>query len=198
MPAFPWLSEEDVEAVIDYVSMLAHRGELEYSLAMVAMDYDADQRIDVAEIVDYSQRITRAWDRAATQIVLPLTHMPEMNEETVALGKQAFLTKGCSKCHGEDGRGHTQENVGQDAWGNTVHAADLTSGMLHGGRRPIDVYRRIYSGINGTPMPAFSSSLAVEPDTFWHLVYYVLRVAEQGGQESAQAAGAANAEETTQ
>ena len=50
--------------------------------------------------------------------------------------------------------------------------------MLHGGRRPVDVYRRIYSGINGTPMPAFGDALAEEPDTIWHLVHYILSIVE--------------------
>jgi mono/diheme cytochrome c family protein len=45
--------------------------------------------------------------------------------------------------------------------------------MYHGGGQPLDIYRRIYSGINGTPMPAFSTKLSGEPETFWHLVHYV-------------------------
>ena len=45
--------------------------------------------------------------------------------------------------------------------------------MFHGGGRPIDIYRRIYSGINGTPMPGFSQQLSGKPDTFWDLVHYV-------------------------
>ncbi len=50
--------------------------------------------------------------------------------------------------------------------------------MLHGGRRPLDIYRRIYTGINGTPMPAFGDALADEPDTIWNLVHYVLSIVE--------------------
>ena len=58
-------------------------------------------------------------------------------------------------------------------WGAQTRAADLTSGMFHGGNRPDDIYRRIYSGINGTPMPAFDAKLADQPELFWHLVHYV-------------------------
>jgi hypothetical protein len=50
--------------------------------------------------------------------------------------------------------------------------------MLHGGRRPIDIYRRIYAGINGTPMPAFGDALADQPDTMWHLVHYIMSIVE--------------------
>ena len=42
--------------------------------------------------------------------------------------------------------------------------------MLRGGFRPIDIYRRGFAGINGTPMPSFSLLLN---DTLWHLVNYV-------------------------
>ena len=48
--------------------------------------------------------------------------------------------------------------------------------MLRGGQEPIDVYRRILNGINGSPMPGFRNALQSEPDTIWHLVAFVLDV----------------------
>ena len=69
--------------------------------------------------------------------------------------------------------------VGNDAWGHKDPAADLTSGMLHGGQMPVDVYRRIASGINGTPMPSFKDSFASDPAAMWHLTHYVLSLANQ-------------------
>ena len=69
-------------------------------------------------------------------------------------------------------------NVGTDAWGNPTKAADLTSGMLRGGTEPLDIYRHIDAGINGTPMPSFRDTLKSEPATIWNLVSYVLHVAE--------------------
>ena len=64
-------------------------------------------------------------------------------------------------------------------WGFSTRAADLTSGMLHGGQEPIDIYRRIMNGINGTPMPGFKSALEAEPETIWNLVAYVLHVSNR-------------------
>ncbi len=69
------------------------------------------------------------------------------------------MTVGCAQCHGEDGRGQMATNVGVDAWGNPTKAADLTSGMLRGGTEPLDIYRHIDAGINGTPMPSFHAAL---------------------------------------
>jgi mono/diheme cytochrome c family protein len=174
MPSFALLPTKEIEAVTDYVLALTHRGELEMVLATIA---EAEGAVDAAVVPDLIPEVTGQWTEAEKSIVRPLTPMPEMTPETIAAGKEAFLTKGCAKCHGPDGRGRMQENVGVDAWGHATNAADLTSGMLHGGQRPLDVYRRIYSGINGTPMPSFNNALAQEPDTFWHLVHYVMHVA---------------------
>ena len=65
-----------------------------------------------------------------------------------------------------------------DSWGNPTKAADLTSGMLRGGTEPLDIYRHIDAGINGTPMPSFHGALQKEPETIWNLVGYVLKVAD--------------------
>ncbi len=174
MPAFSLLPEQDIQAVVDYVLALTHRGELEELLIRMA---DDEETIDKELVLEESlPTITSRWREAETSVVQPLTSQPRFTQEHVERGKQAFLTKGCSKCHGEDGRGQTAENIGKDGWGFATRAADLTSGMLHGGQEPLDVYRRIYSGINGTPMPGFGLSLQMEPDTIWDLVAYVKSV----------------------
>jgi mono/diheme cytochrome c family protein len=174
MPAFNLLPEADVDAVVDYVLALTHRGELEELLVAMA---DSEETIDKELVREESLPMIRnRWLEAETSVVQPLTGQPRFTAEHVDRGKQAFLTKGCSKCHGEDGRGQTADNIGKDGWGFATRAADLTSGMLHGGQEPIDVYRRIYSGINGTPMPGFGLSLKEEPDTIWDLVAYVKSV----------------------
>jgi mono/diheme cytochrome c family protein len=197
MPAFPWLPDEDVQAVVDYVKVLSYRGELEADVTRIAeQDYDADEEIDSFEFTDSVTRIHNNWEQAAYQVVLPVTAQPKYTDETILAGRKAFLSKGCSKCHGEDGRGQTdwlssefiadqaslpedkRQAINRDAWGQVAPAADITARMLHGGRRPIDIYRRIFTGINGTPMPAFSQALAQEPETLWHLVHYVQSIVE--------------------
>jgi mono/diheme cytochrome c family protein len=175
MPAFPLLPPKDLEAVVDYVLALTHRGELESRLADAA---EFDEQIDEAKVPEVLADILTKWDAARGQVVYPSTPMPTFKRENVDQGKQAFLTKGCAKCHGEDGRGMMASNVGTDAWGNPTKAADLTSGMLRGGTEPLDLYRHIDAGINGTPMPSFRDTLKQEPSTTWNLVAYVLQVAD--------------------
>ncbi len=175
-PSFSLLPENEKQAVIDYVLMLTHRGELEYELYAEA---DASDELDSEYIPGLVQNVMRKWKQARSQEVLPLTSQPEFTVEHVKRGQAAFVSKGCVKCHGEDGRGQTKENIGKDSWGNPTRAADLTSGMLHGGSEPLDIYRRIVSGINGTPMPGFKNALVSEPETIWDLVAFVLYVSNR-------------------
>ncbi|HUG91711.1 MAG TPA: cytochrome c [Planctomycetaceae bacterium] len=98
----------------------------------------------------------------------------------------------CATCHGPQGRGDGSEifafrdipntNPVQkyaepglfDDWGQKIEPRDLTRGVFRGGRRPIDIYRRIAVGIKGTPMPAFASALSEQER--WDLVNFVLSV----------------------
>ncbi len=174
MPEFKLLSDDDLQAVVDYVLALTHRGELEHALAMEADEEDSIDPEKTPELVD---SILARWHDAQGKLVRPLTPETPYDQESIERGRQAFLTEtaGCFKCHGPNGRGQPVDNPQgfKDAWDHPTRAADLTAGMFHGGGRPSDIYRRIYSGINGTPMPGFSAQLSGKPETFWDLVHYV-------------------------
>ena len=66
--------------------------------------------------------------------------------------------------------------------GATRSNRDLTSGIYRGGRRPLDLYRRIYSGIKGTPMPPFGTALKEEE--IWDLVNYAMSLPYGSGSEN--------------
>lgn len=60
---------------------------------------------------------------------------------------------------------------------------NIVAGHLRGGREPIDLYRRIRYGIPGATMPAAALSQGeglpgLTNDDLWHLVNYVLSIAE--------------------
>jgi mono/diheme cytochrome c family protein len=186
MPSFRWMADEDVDAVIDYVILLSSRGELEFRLMKFAQQELAEEDdIVPPAVADEAQFIAHAWANADIQIVRPRTAQTPYTKESAEAGAKAFISLNCYKCHGRDGRGNKAQDVGKDDWGRIAHAADLTSGMLHGGRRPIDIYRRMYSGINGTPMPAFSQpdtgkgeTENQRSETIWHLVHFITNVVE--------------------
>lgn len=178
MPSFKDLAPEDLEAVVDYVIFLSQRGELQNELVLMAQD---DEELDPAYIDETVAGIAERWHEAQSQLVMPLTPMPAFTQETVAKGHELFLKQACNKCHGVNGRGGSLGNVeiGKDSWGNNAAAADLTSGMFRGGGRPIDIYRRIHSGINGTPMPGFNEVFAKQPDDVWYLVHFIRDTGER-------------------
>jgi mono/diheme cytochrome c family protein len=104
--------------------------------------------------------------------------------ESIARGRQIYLSEnaGCSKCHGQAGRGdgpsttslNSEGTLGLvDAWGNSIQPRNLRGGIYRGGRRPYDIYCRISVGIKGTPMPGIPEAKMSEEDR-WHLVNYVL------------------------
>jgi len=55
---------------------------------------------------------------------------------------------------------------------------NLRQGIYRGGRRPLDLYRRLYTGINGAPMPGIGPSGpggkgSVADAEIWHIVNYI-------------------------
>jgi len=54
---------------------------------------------------------------------------------------------------------------------------NLRQGIFRGGRRPIDIFRKIYTGINGTPMPGVGGGgdgkAGLTDEEIWDLVWYV-------------------------
>jgi mono/diheme cytochrome c family protein len=186
MPTFRWMAQEDLEAVIDYVMLLSSRGEVEFRLTKIAeSQLGEEDNIDPQLVAEQAQLIAQSWADADTKIVRPLTPQPQYTPESVESGAKAFVQLNCYKCHGRDGRGNKQFDVGKDDWGRIAYAADLTTGMLHGGRRPVDIYRRIYSGINATPMPAFAQpdsgkgeTELQRSETIWRLAHFITTVVE--------------------
>ena len=186
MPTFRWIAEEDLDAVIDYVILLSSRGEMEYRLMRVSQqELGEEDPVDAELVAEQSQTVADSWAEADDFIVRPITSQTKYTEESVAAGAKAFVELNCYKCHGRDGRGNRAFDVGKDDWGRIAYAADLTTGTLHGGRRPVDIYRRIYAGINATPMPAFAQpdsskneTEAQRSETIWNLVHFVTSIVE--------------------
>jgi mono/diheme cytochrome c family protein len=178
MPSFADLSPDDLEAVVDYVIYLSQRGEFEHELASLA---EQEDEVTPEAVKALAQTVVDRWKEAQPQLVMPVTPMPAFTPESIAKGEELFKSQACNKCHGLDGRGGSFGGleVGKDIWGHEAAAADLTSGMFRGGGRPIDIYRRIYSGISGTPMPGFSQNFSKSPDDIWYLVHFIRDMGER-------------------
>lgn len=148
-----------------------------------------------------------AWTQAA-EAVTPIEAKPEMTlttEESIARGREVFFTvANCNKCHGDSALGDGQL-TDFDEWTKelspdkpellakflevgaleprNIRPRNLRQGVYRGGRRPIDIYWRVYNGIEGTPMPGLGPNVLKEgeapdpkkltQDDVWHLIEYV-------------------------
>jgi mono/diheme cytochrome c family protein len=107
----------------------------------------------------------------------PLPSSPE----SVARGRQIYEEQGCGACHGELGRGDgTSAPTLTDDWGQSLRPANLTQRWtFRGGPTRQDIFRTFSTGLNGTPMPSYGDSLAVEDR--WHLVNYITSLGASDG-----------------
>jgi DMSO reductase family type II enzyme heme b subunit len=98
--------------------------------------------------------------------------------EALKVGRQFYDSIGCRKCHGDQGRGDgpSAPTLKDDA-GFPIFAADLHQNWLfRGGATVDDIYRRLRTGLDGTPMPSFSDLIDqkfLTEEQLWRLAQYV-------------------------
>ncbi len=105
-----------------------------------------------------------------TPFVIPAP--PASTPDLVATGARLYAEAGCTACHGPDGRGDGVGAEGMvDAKRKPLRPADMTRGSLfRGGSEPVDIYRTLTAGIEGTPMPSFGH--LSEADR-WAVVHWI-------------------------
>src|SRR5262249_43570082 len=157
---FRLLPDEDLEALASYVIHLSLRGEVEIYLIgeLINKTVESDAGA-IAETAKGALDIFASRWQAAENKLIAVGPYPKMNaadrKDSALRGMALFLSKGdagCIGCHLDFGR---KPNYSYDAWGTINKPTDLTLGVYRGGRRPVDLYYRIHSGINGSGMTAF-------------------------------------------
>jgi mono/diheme cytochrome c family protein len=94
----------------------------------------------------------------------------EAMKESVLKGLALFQAN-CGACHQDFGRGSPWK---MDNWATMVKAQNLTTGVYRGGRRPIDLYYRIHSGINGSGMARQGRPAGpLESNDIWDVVNFL-------------------------
>ena len=98
---------------------------------------------------------------------------------SIEKGRAAYETLACGACHGDGGAGVDAAALGlKDDWGHDVQAPNLTEPWsFRGGRTAVDIYVRLKSGINGTPMPSFADT--AKDEDLWNVANYVVSIARR-------------------
>ena len=122
------------------------------------------------DVIAYIQTFSPRWQSEKPREAIAIASEPTATGASLERG-QVIFGKACSSCHGDgSGNGPLAKSL-VDAWGNADPPADLTRGRTKAEVRGEDIYLRIMTGLNGTPMPGFSGSLS--PEQAWDVVHYV-------------------------
>ena len=103
---------------------------------------------------------------------------PGSSDAAIADGRATFQKLECFKCHGRQARGDgTSAPTLKDDWGLPIRAADLTENWkFRGGNTVEQIYARLRTGLDGTPMPSFSDAIEnklITEENLWHVAQYV-------------------------
>ncbi|HEM46536.1 MAG TPA: c-type cytochrome, partial [Alphaproteobacteria bacterium] len=155
---------------------------LEHGMPGTAMpawpNLDDRQRRDV---VAYIKSFSRYFEDASPE-PMEFAADPGGGADAIAAGEAVYQDLECWKCHGETGRGSGQSTPTLEDWRKLpIRAADLTEPWnFNGGTGAEMIYRRMMTGLDGTPMPAFSDAVAsgvVTPEQLWQVAHYVASLA---------------------
>jgi mono/diheme cytochrome c family protein len=166
---------DEIKKTIDEIKALKAPTPDEEKAAFASMDSKFSEAIEV-----FPQRWLAAQESGITPDAYPYPDSEEALLASAARGAALFLQPGdasCVSCHKNFGR---EAPYSFDAWGTIVRPRDLVSGYYRGGRRPVDMYFRVWSGINGAGMASYDKLLrpsdddkAKKVDKIWDLVNFM-------------------------
>ena len=188
MPSFQLLKPEEIDALISYVIHLSIRGEAEME-AVKALIREKLQPPEEGTTLPPVYERTRAaanvaaerWLAAQAAEIKPIKVPEYKNEqERLAAAKRGYeyfiRADQCAQCHANIGR---DSDLRYDTWGTVVKPRNFLLNTFRGGRRPIDLYWRMYAGIKGSGMPplvANPGEQAEKEPIIWDLIAFLQTV----------------------
>jgi mono/diheme cytochrome c family protein len=129
------------------------------------------------DLVAYIKTFSRFFQTVKPQ-TMDLGKAPASSAESIADGRETFKKLECFKCHGEAGRGDGKSAPTlADDLDFPIRAADLTENWnFNGGGTVEEIYARLRTGLDGTPMPSFSDAIEskiITDEQLWHVAQYI-------------------------
>jgi cbb3-type cytochrome c oxidase subunit I len=150
-------------------------------------------------VIQYLKTFSDRWRTEAVKRPVDVPEEPAVTAAGLAAGRKSFEQR-CALCHGKQGHGDGPiARALKDTWGHPVRPADFTlpagtPGGVKLGHDAPHLFRTIMTGVGGTPMPVFGTSL--QPREVWNIVHHVqsLRVAAHMDELTAEGLAAGDAE----
>ncbi len=132
-------------------------------------------RAQIDTLVRYVKTLSPFFAGPAPTVLAPGPE-PPVTADALADGRRVYEQLKCFECHGQQGRGDgTSVPTLRDDQKMPIFSADLTKNWtFRGGPAVADIYRGFRTGLNGTPMPAYTAEAnGVTDQQLWRLAQYV-------------------------
>ena len=149
MPAFPTLTDAELDDVVSYVIHLSVRGETEFATLAKTIKPSEEDPDFVGGELDWLFAQNQLWVLlnwgVAAKYPIPIPPEPFATEpERIGSAVRGFKLYnssefGCASCHADYGRAR---QLKWDAWATVVQPRNLTLGVYRGGRKGEDLYAR--------------------------------------------------------
>ncbi len=121
-------------------------------------DLLTDQQI--RDVVSYIKTFTDKFKTFDPGTPITIPDEPRVTSELLAEGRNMYIVMQCWKCHGVAGRGDGESaDALVDDWKYRVKPFDFTTGNYKAGDDNRSVYKTFYTGLNGSPMPAYADAM---------------------------------------
>ena len=129
------------------------------------------------DLVTYLKTFSRFFESETVEAI-DFGRAPAASDEVLEEGRQVYQTLECFKCHGEAGRGDgASAPTQEDDTGFPIRPADLTQPWtFNGGGTVEDIYQRLRTGLDGTPMPSYTDAMEAgiaTEEQLWSVAHYV-------------------------
>jgi DMSO reductase family type II enzyme heme b subunit len=129
-------------------------------------------------LVEYLKTFSHFFETEPTPQPLRPGRQPRVSEAGLAEGREVYDLLECWQCHGNSGRGDGRSAFEQvDDDGFPVRPANLhKSWHFTGGSRTEDIFLRLMTGLEGTPMPSQAEAVeagVITEEQLWRLAQYV-------------------------
>ncbi len=169
MPSYDHLAEDEKIALTKYLRTLISDGVKKRAQEHLVK---LGEKIDPEDFARYLR------EKTLPGVLIEVPSEPRPTEESLERGRHLFV-RNCASCHGMEGRGDGRTKM-QDDRGALAKPRDLTKGIFKGSSDPQSLYRRIYNGLPGSPMPAY---FHLDSQSIWDLVHFVRTAPMPGSEE---------------